>query len=119
VLDGHATIGLKDARRDQKSFGRNMIIDVSGGQPTVITIPPGVAHGIFANSALRYLYGLTVAWDGSDENLGCRYDDPTLAIKWPSTAPLVLPRDLELPDFDTLLRQYEAMAIAAPGNTIP
>jgi hypothetical protein len=30
-----------------------------------------------------------------------------------------LPRDLELPDFDTLLRQYEAMAIAAPGNTIP
>jgi dTDP-4-dehydrorhamnose 3,5-epimerase len=119
VLDGHATIGLKDARRDQKSFGRNMIIEVSGGQPTVITIPPGVAHGIFANSALRYLYGLTVAWDGSDENLGCRYDDPTLAIKWPLATPLVLPRDLELPDFDTLLRQYEAMVIAAPGNTIP
>jgi dTDP-4-dehydrorhamnose 3,5-epimerase len=108
VLEGHATIGQKDLRRDKKSFGRNMVIDVT--PQTVVTIPPGVAHGILANSALRYLYGLTVAWDGSDDDLGCRYDDPALAIKWPSTTPLVLPHDLDLPDFATLLRQYEATA---------
>lgn len=108
LLEGHATIGLRDMRRDAKSFGQTMVIDLPGDRPAVVTIPPGVAHGIFANSALRYLYGLSVAWDGTDEDLGCRYDDPTLAITWPSSDPVVLPRDLELPDLATLLRQYEA-----------
>ncbi len=116
VLDGHATIGLKDVRHDQKSFGHKMMIEVTGDEPTAVTIPPGVAHGIYANSALRYLYGLTVAWDGSDEDVGCRFDDPALAINWPSATPLVLPRDLDLPDFATLLRRYKAMLIAPPRN---
>lgn len=110
VVAGHATIGLKDLRRRRGSFDRKMLIDVDGERPTVVTIPPGVAHGIFANNELKYLYGLTVAWDGSDEDLGCRYDDPDLGIKWPSPSPIVLPRDLALPEFATLLRDYEATA---------
>ena len=110
VLDGQATIGLKDIRRDQPSFGRGMVVEVSGREPTVVTVPPGVAHGIFAHTALRYLYGLSVAWTGEDDDLGCRYDDPALAIAWPAAAPLVLPRDLELPDFATLLDRYAAVA---------
>jgi dTDP-4-dehydrorhamnose 3,5-epimerase len=112
VLDGEATIGLNDIRRAEPSFGRTMMIEVSGREPTVVTIPPGVAHGICSRTALRYLYGLTVAWDGSDDDLGCRYDDPALAIAWPVAAPHVLPRDLALPDFATLLRNYAAVANA-------
>lgn len=110
VLDGQATIGLKDIRCGQPSFGRSMAIEVSGREPTVVTIPPGVAHGIFARTALRYLYGLSVAWSGDDDDLGCRYDDPALAITWPAGAPLVLPRDLALPDFATLVSRYAAVA---------
>ena len=119
VLDGHGTIGLKDIRRETRSFGRNMVIEVTGDQPTVVTIPPGVAHGILANTALRHLYGLTVAWDGSDEELGCRYDDPGLGIDWPLKTPLLLPRDLELPDFATLVRQFEAALISEADLAIP
>jgi dTDP-4-dehydrorhamnose 3,5-epimerase len=110
VLDGQATIGLKDIRREQPSFGRSMAIEVSGREPTVVTIPPGVAHGIFARTALRYLYGLSVAWTGDDDDLGCRYDDPALAIAWPAGSPLVLQRDLDLPDFATLVSRYAAVA---------
>ena len=112
VLDGEATIGLRDIRRDRQTFGRTMTIEVRGQEPTVVTIPPGVAHGIFARTALRYLYGLSVAWTGDDDELGCRFDDPALAIAWPGQSPLVLPRDLELPDFATLLRQYASVATA-------
>lgn len=119
VLDGHGTIGLKDVRRKQKSFCRNMVIDVTGDRPTVVTIPPGVAHGLFANTPLRHLYGLTVGWDGSDEDLGCRYDDPALAINWPSVTPILLPRDLDLPDFATLVQQYEAATIAGADIANP
>lgn len=112
VLEGHATIGLKDLRRGGSSFGNVMAIDIPDEQPTVVTIPPGVAHGVFASTALRYLYGLTVPWDGTDEDLGCRYDDPALAIPWPAAPVHILPRDLALPDFATLVGQYEAMTAA-------
>jgi dTDP-4-dehydrorhamnose 3,5-epimerase len=110
VLEGQATIGLRDIRRDQPSFGGVMAVEVSGQEPTVVTIPPGVAHGILARTPLRYLYGLSVAWTGEDDDLGCRYDDPALAIAWPVKSPVVLPRDLALPDFATLLRRYAAAA---------
>jgi dTDP-4-dehydrorhamnose 3,5-epimerase len=119
VLEGQGTIGLKDIRRDRRSFGRNMVIEVTGDHPTVVTIPPGVAHGILANTSMRHLYGLTVAWDGHDEDLGCRYDDPALGIAWQSATPLLLPRDLELPDFATLLRQFEAALVSGAGPAIP
>jgi dTDP-4-dehydrorhamnose 3,5-epimerase len=119
VIEGTGTIGLKDIRRDRKSFERDMVIEVTGGEPTVVTIPPGVAHGIFANTAMRHLYGLTEAWDGSDEELGCRYDDPALGIAWPSATPLVLRRDRELPDFATLLRQFETTSICEAAPAIP
>ena len=120
MLDGHATIGLKDLRRDRASFGGNMVIDMPDDRRTVVTIPSGVAHGIFAHTALRYLYGLTVAWDGVDEDLGCRYDDPALGIAWPSASPIVLRRDLDLPDFATMVRQYEAVAMSSPDHdTVP
>jgi dTDP-4-dehydrorhamnose 3,5-epimerase len=113
VLEGQATIGLKDIRRGQPSFGRTMTIEVSGREPTVVIVPPGVAHGIFARTALRYLYGLTVAWNGDDDDLGCRYDDPALALAWSARSPLLLQRDLDLPDFATLLRRYAALANAS------
>jgi dTDP-4-dehydrorhamnose 3,5-epimerase len=119
VLKGHATIGLKDVRRRERSFRRGMLIDVDGERPTLVTIPPGVAHGIFANTALSYLYGLTVAWDGSDEDLGCRHDDPELGIEWPSKTPIMMPRDLALPDFATLLRAYDLKAAAGFAAATP
>ena len=107
VLDGQARIGLTDVRRGI-GFRHSMTIDVDGGHPQVVTVPPGVAHGIFSKTRLLYLYGLSVAWDGADEDLGCRYDDPALGVDWGAVTPLVLQRDLELPDFETLARQYEA-----------
>jgi dTDP-4-dehydrorhamnose 3,5-epimerase len=119
VLKGRATIGLKDVRRGERSFRHSMLIDVSGERPTLLTIPPGVAHGIFADTALSYIYGLTVAWDGSDEDLGCRHDDPELGIKWPSQTPIMMPRDLALPNFATLLRDYESKTVAGFAAAAP
>ena len=110
VLKGHATLGLKDLRRDQVSFASATTIDVPLGTPTVIAVPPGVAHGLYANSTVHFLYGITVAWDGISEDLSCPYDDPELGIAWPSQNPLVLPHGQDVPDFATLLRRYEEIA---------
>jgi dTDP-4-dehydrorhamnose 3,5-epimerase len=107
VLAGRATIGLTDARRHAPSFRQSMTIDVSSERPCVVTVPPGVAHGIYAHGALSYLYGLTNAWDGRDEELGFRYDDPAEGLIWPSRNPVILDRDADLPDFEAFVREFE------------
>ncbi len=107
VVGGRATIGLADLRRTGPSFRRGMTLRADGETPQVLIIPPGVAHGIYAHGSVTYLYGLSAYYDGVDQ-AGCRFDDPDLDIDWPSPAPILLPRDADLPDFATLLRQFEA-----------
>ena len=40
VLNGHATIGLKDVRRGEQSFRRDMLIGVSDERPTLGYLRP-------------------------------------------------------------------------------
>jgi len=114
VVGGQATIGLADLRRSKSSFRRGMTLKASGEAPQVLIVPPGVAHGIYAHGPVTYLYGLSAYYDGQDQ-AGCRFDDPALAIDWPSRDPILLPRDAALPDFETLLQQFEAAGGVAPG----
>src|SRR5512143_955671 len=107
VVGGRATIGLADLRRTGPSFRRGMTLRADGETPQVLIIPPGVAHGIYSHDSVTYLYGLSAYYDGVDQ-AGCRFDDPDLEIDWPSRAPILLPRDADLPSFTTLLRQFEA-----------
>lgn len=107
VVGGRATIGLADLRRNSPSFRRGMTLEADGEAPQILIVPPGVAHGIYAHDPVIYLYGLSAYYDGVDQ-AGCRFDDPALEIDWPSPDPILLPRDADLPDFGTLLRQFEA-----------
>ena len=116
TIDGRATIGLTDVRHHSPTFGLPMLIECPDGVSTSVAVPPGVAHGIYAHQRLLYLYGLSVHYDGSDEDLGCRHDDPDLGLDWPSPAPTLAGRDLELPDFAVLVEQYNAARDAADGE---
>jgi dTDP-4-dehydrorhamnose 3,5-epimerase len=107
VLEGQASIGLCDLRRGRNSFLQSMVVEASGRDACCIIVPPGVAHGLLALTATRYLYGLTAAYDGRDQ-AGCRFDDPKLRLAWPSAAPKVLARDAGLPSFDELIEAFEA-----------
>ncbi len=107
VAHGRGIFGLADLRTDSPTFRRSMVFEATGDAPCVVIVPPGVAHGIYAQEPVHYLYGLTAYWDGTDQ-LGCRFDDPDLGIAWPVRDPILLPRDAGLPDFSTFLRQFEA-----------
>lgn len=114
IVQGRAAVGLADLRRNSTTFRKTMLIDVDGNSPQEILIPPGVVHGIMAITAVSYLYGLTSYWDGNDQ-LGCRYDDPSLNLPWPGTAPQLNRHDLNLPDFETLIQQFEAAGGVGAG----
>ncbi len=96
VVDGHAAIGLRDLRPESPTSDRVAVVEMSGDEPTAITIPHGVAHGFLFLERSIHCYAVSDYWHPDDE-LGCRWDDPELAIPWPRQPTLVSERDIELP----------------------
>lgn len=99
---GLLIVGLRDLRVDSPTYGSVDMLEVDDG--TALVIPPGVAHGFYNPEPTLHIYGLTAAWDRSMDDLGCRYDDPELALDWPCTAPIISARDEGL----GTLRELEA-----------
>lgn len=67
-------------------------IDLSGSDPQMIYIPPGVAHGFLAITDADLIYWVTHLYDASDE-LGVAWDDPALGAPWRNPDPVLSERD--------------------------
>lgn len=114
VVTGRALVALVDVRA---------ALDGSGGGPLVetrelsvdewVVIPAGVAHGFLAIEPLELLYLVTNEFDGSDE-LGFAWDDPAVAVPWPTVQgtpdgrPILSERDRTNPPLADLLARLRA-----------
>lgn len=92
VIEGRATIGLRDLRSGSPSEGRSATIEVDGDRWMGLTIPPGVAHGFLFHERSLHVYSVSHYWDLADE-LGCHWADPALEIDWPFQPTLLSERD--------------------------
>jgi dTDP-4-dehydrorhamnose 3,5-epimerase len=103
ILDGRASIGLRDLRRGSPTEGLAVVIEMSGDLLTALTIPPGVAHGFFFHEPSIHLYAVSEYWDPADE-LGCHWADQALEITWPEATAILSERDTLLPPLSELLK---------------
>ena len=94
VLRGVATIGYRDVRRGSPTEGKAGVVRLSADDLSVVTIPSGIVHGLYSNTEVLYLVGITGYNDGTDEQ-SCRWDAEGLGIDWPFAAPspLISPND--------------------------
>ena len=84
VLDGRVFVALVDLRpliRDAEA--RPIVETRTLSADDTVTIPLHVAHGFLALEPTELLYLVTNEYDGSDE-LGIAWDDPELAVPWPT-----------------------------------
>jgi dTDP-4-dehydrorhamnose 3,5-epimerase len=84
VVSGAVFDVAVDIRPDSKSFGKWVGVDLTGDNNRQLWIPEGYAHGfqVISDSAV-FLYKTTNFY--SPEHERCiRWDDPDLAIEWPS-----------------------------------
>jgi dTDP-4-dehydrorhamnose 3,5-epimerase len=116
VADGRAFVALVDLRP---------MLDGSGTAPLIetrelradewVVIPTGIAHGFLALDPLQLIYLVTNEYDGSDE-LGFAWDDPSVAVDWPSLAgtpdgrPITSERDAANPPLADLLVRLRSHA---------
>ncbi len=105
VLSGVAHVALVDLRPGSPSrsgtFQRR--ID-AGARRYGLSIPPGVAHGFFAETEVLLLYMVDVYFTGDDEH-GVAWDDPALGLTWPSPTPILSERDRSNPSLAEALEQ--------------
>jgi dTDP-4-dehydrorhamnose 3,5-epimerase len=97
LLEGRAFIGLVDLRARSATEGVAAGVTTDAGERRVgLYIPPGVAHGFYAETDLTLLYLVDAEFTGADE-FGLAWDDPDVAIAWPSRDPILSDRDRSNP----------------------
>ena len=110
VIEGEIWDVAVDVRRGSPTFGRWIGVQLSAENFKQMYIPAGFAHGfcVFSPSA-HVEYKCTDFYDHADE-LGIAYDDPTLAIAWPTVSPLLSERDRANPRLADVLERLPEFA---------
>lgn len=116
IVDGKATVGLRDLRQGSPTEGASATVVASGNALKALYVPPGVAHGFLFHEPSLHVYSVSHYWDLADE-LGCVWSDPELEIEWPFAPELVSERDAgaqSLRDLVDELAPYQPIAL--PGR---
>lgn len=90
VVRGRAQVAIADLRHPPDASTH--VFTMTGDEPAVAYIPPGVAHGFLAVTDLDLIYLVTEEFDASDEH-GLAWNDPTLDIRWDTSTPILSERD--------------------------
>lgn len=101
VLEGTVFDVVVDLRKGSPTFGHWHGEELSAENARALYIPPGFAHGfsVISQNAV-FFYKCTAPYRPSSEG-GILWNDPTLAIRWPSTSNpnLLSEKDRRLPLF--------------------
>jgi dTDP-4-dehydrorhamnose 3,5-epimerase len=111
VLSGIAHVRLVDLREGSPTHLSVVALRFEGGdaEPAALRIPPGVAHGFYAETKVLLQYLVDAPYTGEDE-LGLAWDDPSLGISWPEAEPVLSQRDRSNPSLEVVLREPPAFA---------
>lgn len=99
VLAGEAYDAIVDVRPDSPTRGRWHGLTLRAGERRQLYVPRGCLHGFLALSdEVLFLYKQSAAYD-PDTEIGVRFDDPGIAIRWPlgDAAAILSPRDAAHP----------------------
>ena len=80
VLSGAMQIGFRDLRESSPVFRRPYRLTLSGGEPTLVLIPPGVMHTFYAATGpVLVVVGSTHEYVPEDD-IRCRWQDAAMDI---------------------------------------
>lgn len=86
-----------DIRRHSPTFGKWVAETLTAENHRLLYLPPGFAHGfVVAEGPALVQYKVTAEYD-PDLDRGVRWNDPDIGIAWPVAAPMLSPKDAELP----------------------
>ena len=86
-----------DIRRGSPTFGKSYGVELSESNKLQLWVPPGFAHGFCTLSEIAdVMYKCTALYAPGCEG-AILWNDPELAIEWPTRQPLLSKKDAEAP----------------------
>jgi dTDP-4-dehydrorhamnose 3,5-epimerase len=97
-----------DIRPGSPTFGHWVSAVLSGENHHQLYVPPGFAHGFCVTSETAHVqYKCTELYEKDDE-IAVLWNDPAIGISWPTTTPLLSPRDLAAPTLAEIMHKLMA-----------
>ena len=82
-----------DLRKNSRTFGKYFTTIISENNSKSIFIPPGFAHGFCALDKENYIVYFCSNYRHAKSELGIKYNDKELNIKWPIKKPILSKKD--------------------------
>ena len=93
VIKGKIFDVALDLRKNSKTYGKYFSCILSEKNSKSIYIPPGFAHGFCGLDKENYVIYSCTKYRNSRTEVGIKFDDPFLKIKWPVKKPIVSTKD--------------------------
>lgn len=91
-----------DIRKESKTFGKHVAVELNANEQIALWVPEGFAHGFQAlEDVTRVQYKVTGYWNKESER-SLRPLDLDLGIRWHDLKPLLSQKDLEAPKFSQI-----------------
>jgi dTDP-4-dehydrorhamnose 3,5-epimerase len=100
-----------DIRKDSSTYGKWVGEILSDENNHLLFIPAGFAHGYYVMSETAEIaYKCSEVYHPEDE-LGLRWDDPDIAIEWPTLDPILSKKDAILPYLTDIILNKDQFSI--------
>ena len=106
VLKGKIFDVAVDLRKKSKTFGKYFTTVMSEKNSKSIFIPPGFAHGFLSLDKENFVIYSCTKYRSKDDEIGIKYDDSTLKIKWPSNKIIFSVKDKKNLSFEEYRKNY-------------
>lgn len=97
IAEGRVLDVAVDVRPASPTFGKVAVVELSGDNQHQLYIPPGCAHGFCVLSDVALCSYKCTDFYAPAKERGVRFDDPDLAIPWPTMDFIVSEKDRALP----------------------
>ncbi|MBN1960185.1 MAG: dTDP-4-dehydrorhamnose 3,5-epimerase [Deltaproteobacteria bacterium] len=86
-----------DVRKDSPTFGKWVGVELNDQQPNMLYVPVGFAHGFCTLSEIADIIYKQTGYYSPEHEGSIRFNDPTIAIKWPVDKPMLSAKDAAAP----------------------
>ena len=93
VIKGSIFDVVVDLRKNSKTYGKYLSTVISEKNSKSIYVPPGFAHGFCALSKENYVIYSCTQYRQAKYEIGIKYNDEDLKIKWPIKKPILSKKD--------------------------